>query len=129
MQNITVKKADGTTDVVWTGIAASAGDKSPAIWRNATIGTVPAERPTFMVTAQDNGTGTSRRVKFTGSWPTSRQDAGGNKVISGRASMEGSFLLPQNIEQATLNEVASQFTALIASDLMVQALQTGISPR
>lgn len=32
MANITVKKADGTTDVVYTALTPSAGDKTSARW-------------------------------------------------------------------------------------------------
>jgi transcriptional regulator of met regulon len=33
MANITVKKADDTTDVIYVAISPSAGDKVPAIWQ------------------------------------------------------------------------------------------------
>lgn len=32
MANITVKKADGTTDVVYTALTPAGGDNSPARW-------------------------------------------------------------------------------------------------
>ena len=85
MANITVKKADGTTNVVYTAVTGSAGDKTNAVWQNTSVGTVPAERPTFAMQTMSNGTGTSRRVKMSGSWPTTKQDAGGNKIVNGRA--------------------------------------------
>lgn len=42
LANITIKKADGTTDVVYTAIAGAAGDNTPAMFRNETIGTTLA---------------------------------------------------------------------------------------
>lgn len=40
MANITVKKADGTTDIVFDAIAGSGGDTSAARWRQDTGNTV-----------------------------------------------------------------------------------------
>lgn len=127
--DITVKKANGTTDVVYTGVTGSAGDKSPAVYKNKTVGTTPAQNPTFTLVGADNGTGTSRRMKFSGQWPVVKQDAGGNVVVSGRSSVEGSFLLPQNIAQADIDEVVHQFTGLLASEEVRTQLKTGYAAR
>lgn len=45
LSNITVKKNDGTTDVIYTGVAPSAGDKSPAVLRNNSLGSAAAFHP------------------------------------------------------------------------------------
>lgn len=127
--NITVKKADGTTDVEYTGVTGSAGDKSPAVYKNKTVGTTPAQNPTFTLVSASNGTGTSRRLKFSGQWPVVKQDAGGNVVVSGRSSVEGSFLLPQNIAQAEIDEVVHQFTGLLASVEVRAQLMSGYAAR
>lgn len=127
--DITVKKADGTTDVVYTGVTGSAGDKSPAVYKNRTVGTTPAQNPTFTLVSASNGPGTSRRLKFSGQWPVVKQDAGGNVVVSGRSSVEGSFLLPQNIAQAEIDEVVHQFTGLLASVEVRAQLMSGYAAR
>ena len=36
MASITVKKYDGTTDIVFDALSASGGDNSPAVWRQDT---------------------------------------------------------------------------------------------
>jgi hypothetical protein len=41
MASITVKKADGTTDIVYDALAASGGDNSPAAWRQDTGAVAP----------------------------------------------------------------------------------------
>lgn len=129
MSNITVKKADGTTDVVYSAVMGSSGDKTPAIWRNQTVGTTPAEYPTLTVTSRANGTGTARRIDVSFSWPTTSQDAGGNKVVDGRANFSGSFLVPQNQPTATINEQVYQCCNLLASALLKSSVADGYAPR
>lgn len=36
MANLTVKKYDGVTDIVYDALSASGGDGSPAVWRQDT---------------------------------------------------------------------------------------------
>lgn len=127
--NITVKKADGTTNVVYTAITGSSGDKSPALWKNYEVGTTPAERPSFAMAAVDNGNGTARRVRTSAKWPTVKQDAGGNKVITGGAGFEGSFLLPQSMTQQDINEFVHQTTNLLVSILVRGDTCLGVVPR
>lgn len=129
MANITVKKADGTTDVVYTAVAGSSGDKTPAVWKNQTVGTTPAEQPTLTLTSRQNGSGTSRRIDHVYLWPTTSQDAGGNKRVDGRANASGSFLVPQNQEAAVIKEQVYQYCNLLASALIKQSLNDGYAPR
>lgn len=129
LANITIKKADGTTDVVYTAIAGSAGDNAPAIFRNNTVGTTLAERPTLLVKSAWNSNRTSRRTRVDFSWPTVTTDAGGNKAITGRASGECSFLAPQNQDFATISEQAYQFGNLIASAIIKASFAEGYAPR
>lgn len=129
MANITVKKADGTTDVVWTAQIGSSGDKTPAVWKNLTVGTMPAEQPSFSATSRSNGPGTARRLDLSFQWPMTSQDAGGNKVVSGRAVGQASILVPQNQELAVIGEEVAQFFNLCASALIKQAAREGYAPR
>lgn len=127
--NITVKKADGTTDVVYMATAASAGDSSPAVFRNNTVGTTVAERPTLLVRSTDNGSRTARRLRVDYSWPIVATDAGGNKVVAGRMSGEASVLIPQNQDAAVIAEQAAQFGNLIGSALIKASFNDGFAPR
>ena len=129
LANITVKKADNTTDVVYTATAASAGDSSPAVFRNNTVGTTIAERPTLLVRSTDNGSRTARRLRVDYSWPIVTTDAGGNKVVSGRMSGEASVLIPQNQDAAVIAEQAAQFGNLIGSALIKASFNEGFAPR
>lgn len=129
LANITVKKADGTTDVIYTAVAGAAGDKTPAVFRNNTVGTSLAERPTLLVSSRDNGPKTGRRVDINFSWPLSTVDAGGNKTITGRMTGTASVLVPQNQDVTAINEQASQFGNLIGSALVKSSLAEGFAPR
>lgn len=129
LDNITVKKADGTTDVIYTAIAGAASDGSPALFRNNAVGTTVAERPTLLIAAKDNGPKTARRVNVDFSWPLVTTDAGGNKVVSGRATGSASFLAPQNQAYAVIEEQAHQFGNLIGSAIVRACFTEGIGPR
>lgn len=129
LANITIKKADGTTDVVYTAIAGAAGDNTPAMFRNETIGTTLAERPSLLIRSLSNGPKTARRVNVDFSWPLTSQDAGGNKIVSGRMTGTASVLIPQNQDVTIINEQAAQFANLIGSLLVKSSFKDGFAPR
>lgn len=128
MANIVIKKADGTTDVTYTSAAPSAGDKSPAVWKNQTVGTVLAARPSFTVVAMDNGTRKARRVRSTFLWPKTRVDTAGNVTVVGGASSESSHLIPQDMTPTEIGEYVAQYANLLASALIKQSLVDGYAP-
>lgn len=129
LANITVKAADGTTNVVFTALTGASGDGAQAVFRNDSFGPVLASRPTFMIAAMPNGTRKARRIRFNGHWPITAQDAGGNLVVTGSAPVEASFLIPQNLPESVVNEISAQFPALIASGLARECIRTGFAPR
>lgn len=118
MANITVKKADGTTDVVYTGVSGSSGDRTPAIWQNQTVGTMPAERPTLSVVAKATQTGTGRRIDYDFVWPLTSQDAGGNKSITNQPfRFRGDMIVPQVQASTQIAEQVHQSCNLLAAAL------------
>lgn len=129
LTNIVIKKADGTTDVTYTAIQGAAGPNVPAMFRNNTVGTTVAERPTFNIKGADNGNGTARRMRCDFSWPIVSTDAGGNKRVTGRMSGEASILMPQNQDAAIIKEQAYQFGNLIGSVLIKASFDEGYAPR
>lgn len=129
LSNITVKKSDGTTDVIYTAVAGASGDRTPALFRNNTVGTTVAERPTLLISSRDNGPRTARRVDVNFSWPLTTIDAGGNKTITGRMTGTASVLVPQNQDVAVIAEQAHQFGNLIGSTLVKATFGDGFAPR
>jgi hypothetical protein len=129
LANITIKKFNGTTDVIYTAVAGASGDNSPAVFRNGTEGTTLAENPTFLISSKANGPKTGRRINVEFSWPTKTVDASGNVTITGRAAGSATLLVPQNQTVATINEMGSQFGNLLGATLTKACFVEGYAPR
>lgn len=129
MAAITVKKNDGTTDQIWTPVQASGGDKSPAIWRNQSVGVAPAFMPEMRITSRPNGDGSVRRIEGQADW---KQSATGTDNITRKVNV-GYFkfevVVPQGMITADLNEFASQCSNLLGSALMKQIVKDGFAPQ
>ncbi|DAD51294.1 coat protein [ssRNA phage Gerhypos.1_28] len=127
--NITVKKSDGTTDIVWTAIAASGGDKSPAYFRSDTATGTVGQKPIFSVVARQNAAGDVRRVDVSGSFPSVYTNAStGQSEVRSKMNFSGSFAVPQNITAADINEFSAQIPNLIASALIKATIAAGFAP-
>ena len=131
MASITVKKADGTTDIVYDQLSASGGESSPAVWRQdtgAAAGLPVGLRSSFKLTSKWNGPKTARQLNFEFNLPYAVQDStttlysAKDKVV-----MTGLITMPQAIPSATLNEVA-QALNLLASSLVKTSAQAGYAP-
>jgi hypothetical protein len=128
MADITVKKFDGTTDIVFNQQQPSAGDNQPAIWKCNAVGTVLAGRPTLSLVARNNGNAKSRRLTASFLYPKVRTDAQSQTVVLGGASGDATFLLPQDMTNVEIQEFAAQFTNLMVATLFRSALTTGYAP-
>lgn len=132
MANMTVKKNDGSTDIVYDAKSGSGGDSSPARWRQDTgqASAMPnGFRPVVEVTSKANGARTTRqvRVKFTYPWVV--QDAG--SLLYSRESeclFDGIWHVPVNMPQSTIDEFASQCANLLDHSLLVSAVKEGFAP-
>lgn len=129
MANIVVKKHDGTTDVTYTGLVPSAGDKTPAEWRDQSLGSVASNRPKLLVKASSSANGQARIVSVNYSYPETMTDST-TGVVSTRARVTASltFIVPQYMADASINEAATQFGNLIDSSLINEVLRTGFAP-
>lgn len=128
MAAITVKKNDGTTDIVWTNIQASGGESSPAVWRSNTVGTAPAQRPEIRMQSKWNGDQTARRIDISATYPTLTTGSGGEVNIQARANLQASMVVPTGMLDADINEAASQFMNLLSSTLFKDSLKAGYAP-
>lgn len=113
---MTVKKNDGTTDIVYDVLQPSGGDGSWAKWRQDTGNTAPAGlRPQLWVKTVESGAGV-RRVEVRYDYPhfftdtTTSLVQGSGKSVSFR---NGSWAVPQDMPAAFVNEAASQFSNLV----------------
>jgi hypothetical protein len=127
MANMTVKKADGTTDIVYTVVQPSAGSSQPAVWR-APGGGAPAFQPELRVRAQGNQAGTTRRVEATISYPEYYVDANGLTKVNNRALLTMACVVPTGMASTAVSEAVHQGLNLFAHALMKSSGIEGYSP-
>lgn len=126
MANIVVKAADGTTNVTFTGIQPSAGDKVPALWRDNAASTIPGNRPTLSVNGQYNGPRTARRMKGQVKFPVL-------KTVNGVEVSEDAFIFElngvvlQKVPDSVTNEVVHRAMNIFASALFKQQMIEGFA--
>lgn len=122
MANITVKKADGTTDVVYTAVQPSAGDTVPSRWCALTGAPTMASRPTFEFKARDNGPKTGRRVEWNFSFPETAVINGVTAVVN-KLTASGTLYVSNGMTSTVAKEGAYQMANLIASALVKQMME------
>lgn len=126
--NITIKKADGTTDVVYTALTPSAGDKIPARWRANAVSPIPAFRPTFELLARPSGNAANaRRVEVALMYPVVQSVGGVDQVVF-TVPFRGDATLPQGLPQDQVKEAIYQFGNLLVNALIRQCLEEAQAP-
>jgi hypothetical protein len=128
MADITVKKADGTTDVIYVAMAPSSGDKTPAIWMQNAFSAYQGHRPWLEVRAASNSTGTYRHINGKFSYPTLWTDASGMEQILGPISGDFHLALPVAMPTTGWIEAGAQFGNLIDASLIQAIIAAGYSP-
>lgn len=126
MANIVVKAANGTTDVTFTGIQPSAGDKVPAVWRDNAASTVPNNRPTLAVSGQYNGPRTARRMKGQVKIPVLKT-VNGQEVSEDAFVFEFNGVVLQKVADSVTQEAVHRACNLFASALFKQQLIEGFA--
>lgn len=126
--NITVKAANGTTDVVFTALTPSAGDKSPARWRANAAHAIPAYRPIFELLGRPSGaTQNARRMEATLMYPVITQ-VNGVDQIAFTVPLRVDITLPQGVPQDAVKEAIYQGSNLLVSTLIRQCLEEAQAP-
>jgi hypothetical protein len=120
LANITVKKFDAITDIVWTGVNAASGLDNPAIFRSNTVGSAVAHKPELRVNVKNNGV--KDRVVATFKYPqiATNSTTGVTSVI-GTVDGKFEFTADKATDQTVINEASAQFMNLLASALIKQA--------
>lgn len=105
MTDLTIKKADGTTDVVYKMLQPSSGDKNPARW--APVVTGPrASAATYEVAARKQAQN-RRAVDGSFLYPVYR-DVGGIPTFVDVVRLRVSGVIPSTLTDAEVNEAVSQ---------------------
>jgi len=127
--NIVVKKNDGTTDVTYTAVVPSSGDRTPARWLNQAVGTALQHRPSLKHVSRDNGDGTARRHEFTFTYPQLSTDSGtGVTKVERLVTIGGFAVVPTEMPSTDVNEAIAQGFNLFASAHFKANVQSGFAP-
>nr|QDH90922.1 MAG: hypothetical protein H1Rhizo26FD577_000002 [Leviviridae sp.] len=127
--NLTVKKNDGTTDIVYSLLAASGGDKSPAVWRSATAPGTGGQQPSLQIQSRNNGDNTGRRVDMTFVYPSVYTDAASSlSKVRSKVVATVSMLIPLDITAADALEAGAQFAHLLNNATVLPTFQNGYAP-
>lgn len=124
LANITVKKADGTTDITYTAIDP-AGSDTPASWRALTVGSAIAHQPKFTFLGKPNATRTVMRFKSTFNYPeiATNSTTGLTSVVN-VVPISGEWVIPLNVASLVSKEAVHQYANLIASAMVKSILET-----
>lgn len=132
MADITVKKYDGTTDIVYNSVTGSGGDGMPAVWRQDTGANAALPiglRSVMKLWTVNNGPRTARQAKFNFVSPYALQDSTTTKFsASDRVVIEGIMTIPQAIPSTNINEAIYQACNLLASSLIKSSAAAGYAP-
>jgi len=123
--DIVVKDADNTTDVTYALVAASGGDKSPAIWRSNALGTAANQKPTLTMSSRPNGAGTARRVDIQFAYPYTVTGTDGISRVQDKFISNMSAVVPLGIPDSVLAHAAAQFGHLNNHPAIYFALVSG----
>lgn len=128
MANLTVKKADGTTDVVYTALTPSAGDKTSARWSLTAVSTKANLRPTLECTSRYNNARTARNISLTLKYPEVVSVAGVDTIVgTGIITIQG--VVPLQMSDTVLAETIAQAANLFKAALLQDTFKTGYAPQ
>lgn len=124
--DITVKKADGTTDITFSALNPAGGDGIPAIFRSQTVGTVPGHKPEIRISTK--GKTGARVMRLTARYPNVKTIDGVETLVSPGSRFSSEFQLDEKQDQADIDEAAEQFSNVQASVLVKSCAKTGFPP-
>lgn len=127
LANVTVKKYDGTTDIVYNGLQPSSGDRTAAVFRAQSVGTSVRERPEVRVVAFDSPDGNRRVVKKNYVYPVVKAINGVNTVV-GYITKSVETKVPKDATDLDVREAAHQAANLEASALFKNVDVEGFAP-
>lgn len=129
MANIVVKKYDGTTDVTYTALSASAGDNVAAQWRSESAGSQSNAKPTLTVTSKHNGNRSARRIDIQYRYPQMATDSTtGLSTVVNQIPITVSVAVPLGAPDTVVQEAIAQGTNLLVSALVRSSIISGFAP-
>jgi hypothetical protein len=133
MASITVKKADGATNIVFDALTGSGGEGSPAMWRQDTgaVAALPTGlRSRFALASASNGPKTARVLRGKGVFPYATQNTS-TSIYSAQHQMIGeiNLTIPDAIPSTERAEFVHQFLNLCQAQLTKDQAIAGFAAR
>lgn len=127
--DLTVKKNDNATDVVYVAKVPSSGDTVSAMWRFDAHGAPYAGlKPTLVMSSRWASNKAARRVDMKGTYDSYATDS--TTTVSSRVggvTMTFSITADQHIPQADIDEGVSQLTNLLTNSTVRSCLKAGFA--
>lgn len=129
MADITIKKADGTTDITYTAMNPAGSDGTKALWRSNTVGANPNQRPYYEYSARASKDGARRETTSNFVYPVVVTNA-----TTGIASVAGYYTevttrkLTLNAPDVDAAEAVAQAANISASGLVKDCSAVGFGP-
>lgn len=127
MANITVQNA-AAANVTYTAATPSAGDKTPAVWRQNAASEIIGFRPSLSVATRDNAKRDGRIFESEFKVPVFMTDTSGKKVLLAVIPFFTRGTLPTTIDAAQVNDAFVQYGNLMASSLIRSVVSEGYAP-
>lgn len=130
LANLTVKKYDGTTDVVYTAVSPAGGDGLPAVFKNQTVGTTPGQQPELRVSARGRSKKgvPFRTMNMSYKYPKAVSNTStGELTLSDGVTVTVHVDVNQTMSGAEINEAVYQSLNLAANSSIKAAARDGYS--
>jgi hypothetical protein len=112
--DITVKKDDGATDIVYVLKSPSSGDGTPTRWRADSAGTADSFKPELTISGHLNGANTARWMNLKFTMPQVYTDTSTSlSAVASKATASLDFSFPVSMPDTVVNEAVSQLFNLI----------------
>lgn len=119
LANITVKKYDNATDVIFTGLTGASGDGVAAQWRAESWSTISAFRPFLDVRSRFNGDRTARKVTTHFILPATVTPLdSGVTSKTGLITFNTELVFPMGVSDTTIQEGVALGSNLAVASLM-----------
>lgn len=125
--NITIKKADNVTDVVYTALTGAPGDGAPAKWRNEDVTLPIGQRASMVVLTKANGKNDARQVQVRVKRPVVRT-VNSVPTLIGSIPFEINATLGEQYTQAEIDEAVAQALNMAAVVAIRDSFKTGYAP-
>lgn len=121
--NITVKKYDGVTDVVYSAVLPASGSTA-AVWRAPTLGTAQAHQPELRIKSSKNKSGSVQRVEGVMVYPEIITGADGSKTIANKVIVSVNVTNPTGMALTAVQEGITQaLNAFASGHVKTQAIE------